>query len=228
LSAEEERDLLPPFYSAFSMVRFVLFSLSLMLGAAGAVIAASDNPPAKADSSRSDSPKDPTSGDYVLQPQDLIRIQIFQEPDLNRELRISQEGKIELPLIRSVDLKNKTVREAEEIIRRLYDADYLVNPQVNLTVLEYAPRSVYVNGSVSNQGVIDFPKEGGLTLLAAISRAGGFTRLANRKAVTLKRTVGDDKSETYRIDVDELMKGSSTETWPLQPGDVITVPEKIL
>lgn len=204
-----------------------MFRLALLCGLfaltpVARLCAASDT--ARADAAKSEA----TSGDYVLQPQDLIRIQIFQEPELSRELRISQEGKVELPLIRAVDLKNKTVQQAEQLIRQLYDADYLVNPQVNLTVVEYAPRSVDISGAVSTQGVIYFPKEEGMTLLGAISRAGGFTRLANKKAVTLKRTLPDGKVETYKIDVDELMKGGTTETWPLQPGDVITVPERIL
>lgn len=168
------------------------------------------------------------SGDYVLQPQDFIRIQIFQEKDLDRELRISQEGMVELPLIRAVDLKNKTVRQAEQMIRKLYDADYLVNPQINITVLEYAPRSVYVGGSVNKQGVVYFPKEEGLTLIGAISRADGFSRLANKKKVTLKRTLPDGTPKTFEIDANALEKGETSETWPLEPGDVITVPERIL
>lgn len=167
-------------------------------------------------------------GNYVLQPQDLIRVEVFQEEDLKRELRISQECTISLPLIGNLDLKNKTVRQAEDMIRKLYDGDYLVNPQINLTVLEYAPRSVQVLGQVNNQGVVFFPKEERLTLLKAISLAGGFTRLANKKQVTLKRALPDGRVETNRIDADELTKGESSETWPLQPGDVINVPEKII
>lgn len=168
------------------------------------------------------------AGDYVLQPQDLVRVQVFQEPDLERELRISQEASIALPLVGTVDVRNKTVRQAEELIRKLYDADYLVNPQVNLTVLEYAPRSVDVVGAVNTPGVVYFPKEEGLTLIGAISRAGSFNRLANKKQITLKRTSPDGQTETYRIDVDELMRGETADKWHLQPGDVITVPERIL
>jgi protein involved in polysaccharide export with SLBB domain len=58
----------------------------------------------------------------VLQASDLIRVQIFQEDDLNREVRISQENTVKLPLIDTVSLKDKTVRQAEEYIRDLYGA----------------------------------------------------------------------------------------------------------
>src|SRR5512145_158837 len=80
--------------------------------------------------------------DYVLRPSDLVKVQIFQEPDLEREVRITQENTITLPLIGSVDVKDRTVRQTEEIIRALYDKDYLVNPQINLTVLEYSESTV--------------------------------------------------------------------------------------
>jgi polysaccharide export outer membrane protein len=87
---------------------------------------------------------------------------------------------------------------------------------------------VFVSGSVGLQGVVPFPREQGLTLIDAISRAGGFSRLADKKHVTLKRTNADGKPETFTINAEDLAKGDTTETWPLQPNDVITVPERIL
>ncbi len=186
--------------------------------------------PAKSDASRNDASKNDLSTklDYVLQPSDLIRVQVFQEEDLNREVRISQENSVNLPLIGNVDLSGKTARQAEEMIRALYERDYLVHPQVNLIVVEYVPRNVFVLGSVSKPGVVLFPREQGLTLLDAISRAESFNRLADKKHVTLKRTYPDGRTETFTINAEDLAKGDTTETWPLQPNDVITVPERIL
>ena len=65
-------------------------------------------------------------------------------------------------------------------------------------------------------------------MIDAISRAGSFNRLADKKRVTLKRAKPDGSTETRIINVEELMKGETNETWPLQPGDVINVPEKLL
>lgn len=207
--------------------RFTLFVSSLALVSLSAAIAAE---PTKAEASRADAAKAEAPGklDYVLQPSDLIRIQVFQEEDLNREVRISQECSVNLPLIGNVDLTGKTARQAEEVIRGLLERDYLVHPQVNLIVVEYVPRNVLVSGSVAAQGVVPFPREQGLTLIDAISRAGGFTRLADKKRVTLKRANAEGKSETFTINAEELMKGDTNATWPLQPNDVITVPERIL
>ena len=169
-----------------------------------------------------------SSSDYVIQPSDLISVQIFQEEDLKRDVRVSQEYSITLPLIGKVYVKGKTVHQAESMIRELYDHDYLVNPQVNLVVVDYAKRSVNILGAVGSPGVVLFPQEQGLTLVDAISRAGGFNRLADRKKVKLTRTNSDGKAETYMIDVDALIVGKSSNQWLLLVNDVIYVPESIL
>jgi len=168
------------------------------------------------------------STDYVMQPSDLIRVMVFQEPDLTREVRITQEYSITLPLIGTIDLRNKTVRQAEEIIRSLYDKDYLVNPQINLTVLEYTQRTVKVLGAVNQPGAIVFPPEQKMGLLEAIARAGGFSRIAERRKVRLSRTLDDGKTENYVINADEMIQGASAQQWLLTKGDVIFVPERIL
>lgn len=166
--------------------------------------------------------------DYVLQASDLLRVQVFQEDDLTREVRVSQEFSIVLPMIGSVDLRGKTLRQAEEVIRDRYDRDYLVNPQVNVIVLEYAKRTVNVMGSVNQPGAVLFPEEQELTLLDAISRAGGFNRLADRKRVKLSRTLPDGRTESTEVNTDDLIKSGNTKTFVLQRDDVIFVPERVL
>ena len=166
--------------------------------------------------------------DFVLQPSDLLSVQVFQEEDLKREVRVSQEYSITLPLIGKVDVKGKSVRQAESLIRDLYDRDYLVNPQVNVVVIEYAKRSMNVIGSVNQPGAVLFPQEQGLTLLDAVSRAGGFSRLADRKHIKLTRTNADGKAETFIINADDLISGTSSNAWLLLVNDIVYVPERIL
>lgn len=166
--------------------------------------------------------------DYTLQPLDLLRIMVFQEPDLERQVRISQEYTVNLPLIGSVDLTGKSVRQAEELIRSRYDADYLKNPQITITVLEYTQRTVQVLGAVNQPGAIAFTPEQEMTIVEAIAKAGGQARIADIRRVRLTRQSPDGKTETYTINLDDLMKGSTTEKWTLQKGDVIFVPERIL
>lgn len=166
-----------------------------------------------------------------MQPLDLLQIRVFQEPEMDREVRMSRESAVFLPLIGRVSLQGKTIREAEEYVRDLYDRDYLVNPQVNLTVLEYARRTVNVLGSVATPGEIEFPREEGLTLLDAISRAGGFTRLADRKKVRLTRqsdSAEEGEAENHIINADDIIDGDSSKQWALETGDLIFVPERFL
>jgi polysaccharide export outer membrane protein len=172
-----------------------------------------------------------TKADYVLQPQDVIKVQVFQEEDINKqgdEISLSQESTVTLPLIGTISLKGKSVRQAEEMIRTLYDKDFIVNPQVTVTVVKYAERSVNVIGSVTNQGRIKFPQEGNLTIVDAISLAGGLTRLADLKHVKLTRKNANGESEVTIIDVDSMTKTGGKDSVQLQPDDVIYVPERIL
>ncbi len=158
---------------------------------------------------------------------DLLQVRIFQEEDLTREVSVSQNQTITLPLIGTLDVKGRTVRETEALIRELYDKDFLVNPQVNLTVIRYAERTVNILGSVNSPGPVVFPQEKGLTLLEAIARAGGFNRLANKNKIRLTRTSLDGEKTTYTIDADQLIKGRGDSSWSLQINDVIFVPESI-
>ena len=165
---------------------------------------------------------------YVLQPSDVIKVQVFQEDDLTREVRLSQESTVSLPMIGTINLKGKTLSEAQELIRSLYDRDFLVNPQVTVFIFEYSKRSVNVLGSVNSPGVVVFPQETGLTLLDAIARAGGFSRLADKKRLKLTRISADGKPEIYTINADEIMQGVTSESWVLLKDDVISVPERVL
>lgn len=169
-----------------------------------------------------------SSDDYVLQPLDLLQVRVFQELDMDREVRISHDYAVSLPLIGRVDLRGLTVRDAEARIRDLYDRDYLVNPQINITVLQYARRTVNVLGAVVSAGEIEFPREEGLNLLDAIARAGGFTRLADRRRIRLTRRAEGGELVNYVINADELIDGNSSQVWTLQNNDLIFVTERLL
>ena len=165
---------------------------------------------------------------HKLQPMDLIKLQVFQEADLDRDLRVSQDHKIVLPLIGAVDVKNRTVRETEIFITELYRRDYLVNPQINITVLEYSQRTVTVLGAVNSPGAVLIPPERTMTFLDAIARSGGFSRLANRKNVSLTRNLPDGQTANFTINADQMMAGDTANQWTVKDGDIISVPERLL
>ena len=165
---------------------------------------------------------------YVLRPMDLVKVQVFHEPELDRELRVSQDYTIVMPLIGVVDVRKCTVRKAELLITDLYARGYLVNPQINLTVVEYNQRTVNVFGAVNTPGPVLIPLEKSFTLLDAIARSGGFSRLANRAKVSLTRTTADGETENYTINADQLVAGDAANRWVVQDGDVIFIPERML
>ncbi len=198
-----------------------IFGLALTLGWFSAT-AQDINPP-----SASSKPQG-VSDDYILQPLDLLQIRVFQEPEMDREVRMSREAAVMLPLVGRISLAGRTIRQAEEYVQELYDRDFLVNPQINITVLEYARRTVNVLGSVGSPGEIEFPREEGLTLLDAVSRAGGFTRLADRRKIRLTRQTDSGETENFIVNADDMIEGDSSEQWYLQTGDLIFVTERFL
>ena len=165
--------------------------------------------------------------DYLLRPADILQVKVFQEDDLTREVSVSREFELSLPLIGTVNVRNRSVRQVEELIRQLYDRDYLVNPQVSVIVLKYAERAVNVIGSVNAPQAVEFPAERGLTLLEAITRAGGFSRLADKKNVKIIRTDEKGVASTFTINTEKLMDANTANQWSLQVDDVIQVPERI-
>jgi len=168
------------------------------------------------------------SKDYVLEPGDVVGVKVFQEPDLDRELRVSQEGDVYFPLIGKIEATGRTLAAIEQAVRDAYDRDYLVNPQISIVVLKYQIRTVNVLGAVNSPQAVEYPPEQRLTLLDAISRAGGFNRLADRRRVRLTRTLYDGRVENTVINADEMMSGMAKDPLVLKKDDVVFVPERVL
>lgn len=166
--------------------------------------------------------------DYTLEPGDVVGVKVFQEPDLDRELRVSQEGDLYFPLIGKIEVQGRTLAAIEQIVREAYDRDYLVNPQINIVILKYQVRTVNVLGAVNQPQAVEYPPEQRLTILDAISRAGGFNRLADRRHVRLTRTLPDGRTENTTVNADELMAGVPKDPLVLKKDDIIFVPERVL
>ena len=169
--------------------------------------------------------------DYMLQPLDVLKIFVFQHDDINKQteaVRVSDEYTVNLPLVNTIKLRGKTARQAEEIIRAAYDKDFLVNPQVSVIIVKYAERSVNVIGAVQKADRVLFPQEKGLTIIEAITLAGGHSRLADLRKVKLTRKKENGETVVEEIDVDALMKRGGRDSIQLQADDVIFVPERIL
>jgi polysaccharide biosynthesis/export protein len=171
---------------------------------------------------------------YKLTNADRLRVVVYGEPDLTAISRIDARGNVNLYLVGDVRVADCTVNEAQKIIETAYrDGRFLRSPQVTISVEDYAPRTVTVDGQVKSPGSIPLPTESTLTVYQAIIRAGGFTDVAKGSGVTVTRILPDGTKKTFTIDVNSLIKGKEQsrekdDTLLLEPGDIIYVPERII
>ena len=162
---------------------------------------------------------------YQISPSDGVEIKVYQEEDLFTKGRIASDGSIVFPLIGVIKIGGKTVEQAAGMIKDLLAKDYLVNPQVSVTVVEYSKRRFTVLGQVARPGPYDFPNEGNVDLVEAIGMAGGATRIASSKA-TISR-LKDGKKEVIRLDYKAMSKNKNATRFEILPDDTITVEESI-
>lgn len=146
---------------------------------------------------------------YKLASGDVIRIHVFSEPDLSfEELRLTDAGTFSYPFIGEVRAKGKTAAEIEKILVEKLQGDFLVDPRISISVLEY--REFFISGEVKQPGGYKF--QPGLTLRRAIALAGGLTERASTNRITLIRDNDDDRKPA-RADLDT----------PVMPGDSINI-----
>jgi polysaccharide export outer membrane protein len=167
-----------------------------------------------------------SESNYVLSANDLVKLTVFQENDLETTVRVSKDGTVTFPLIGPVKIGGKSPQDAAKLVRDLLAKDYLVNPQVNLTVMEYSKRRFTVLGQVQRPGAYDMPDRDTINLLQAIGMAGGYTRIADPGKINLKRTV-NGKESMMKLNAKRMASGDSTSGFEIQPGDIITVGESI-
>ena len=171
---------------------------------------------------------------YTLVTTDRLRIAVFQEDDLSSIVRIDANGDVNLPLVGEVKVAGLTVSQAQKAIEDAYrNGLYLRNPQVTITVEEYASREVSIEGQVRNPGRYPLPIESTMTVVDLVIKAGGLTDIAKGTAVTITRTSPEGKKTTHTVDVESIIKGKkpakpNDSSLQLQPGDIVYVPESII
>lgn len=169
--------------------------------------------------------------DPMLLPGDLLVITVFRQPDLERELRIPQDGKITFPLIGPVPAGGKTQAELERAIRQKLEADYLREASVTVTVKEYAKRRVFVVGGVTKPDGYEIPPHSRITILQLVAAAGGFTDRAYKEYVQIVRRRPGDEREVIRLSLVEverqIAKGEPGADLELWPDDLVVIPSAL-
>jgi len=155
---------------------------------------------------------------------DVFTMEIVGEKDLPREYQIASDGSVDLPYLHTVSVAGLEPQEIARLVRKLLiEHGILSDPSVVVQVKEYNSRRVTILGQVSKPGT--FPYTSGLTLIQAISQAGGLTGIANLDRVNLTRRA-EGGSRTVVISIGTIMEGRSADI-PLQSGDRIFVHERL-
>lgn len=159
--------------------------------------------------------------EYFIGQGDVLEIITWKEPELSREVKVRQDGKITFPLLddiqaegrRPVDVKN-------EIQERL--AEFVKIPSITVTVKETGSQKIYILGEVQKKGEYLLTKE--ITMLQAVAMAGGFTEWASKKEILLiRRKEGENK--IIRLNYQEIIEGENPgQNVPLKANDTIIVP----
>ena len=165
---------------------------------------------------------------YVLKSSDVIQIEVYQEKDLDKSVRIEGDGTVALALIGKVKVAGMTVAEAQSLVTDLYNRDYLVDPQISVLVVSFSPKVIRILGSVNRPGVVNIPPDRDLTLTEAIAGVNGVSRLGNPKALKIKRVDEDGRARQMEVNFSKIVTDPDVKDIILKEGDTIWVPERII
>lgn len=159
-----------------------------------------------------------TSDEYIIAPQDVLQVTVFQVPDLSKSVQVNGNGYVTLPLIGQIHLSGKSVEQAQQEIAEKLGKKYIRSPQVTVLVTKSGQR-VTVNGSVKAPAVLTI--DGKLTLSQAIAATGGLGELANSNRIHVARVSNEQVKDTI-FDLDQIQSGAVADP-TLQGGDIVVV-----
>jgi protein involved in polysaccharide export with SLBB domain len=162
-------------------------------------------------------PMEVTSG---LTPGDVFELEVAGQEQLSGTYEVQEDGTIMVPLLGPVDVRGKTKAEAAQLLEQRLGDGYLRDPHVRLVMTERENLEVSVLGQVQRPGT--FPYAEKMTLVQAISEAGGLNELAQTRRIKLTRK-GPDGDGTYDVSIKAITEGRAPDIL-LQPGDIIYVP----
>ncbi len=165
----------------------------------------------------------PPASDAAMGPGDLFDVRVFDEPTLSANYEVAQDGTINFPLIGLVTVQGKTPPQIEKEIEQRLSDGYIKQPSVSVRVTEYRSRKVSVFGQVKAPGTFVYTEN--MSVVEAITRAGGFTGMARKNGVRVTR-IHEGETERIIVAVEDIGQGRAP-NFVLRPGDVVFVPERL-
>ena len=176
-----------------------------------------------------------SSKDYRIGPDDLIEVTVFEDEKLNKVVRVSSQGNVNLPLIGILRVRGLTGSEMEKEIRDLLAEKYLQDPHVSVFIKEYHNQRISMLGAVTKPGVYDVTGE--KTVLDLLSLAGGIRDDAGKMLFLIRPPKMDEDAakkgkepeaataKTFTAELEELLiKGNLNLNFALEHGDVVNIP----
>jgi protein involved in polysaccharide export with SLBB domain len=155
---------------------------------------------------------------------DVFELRIVGEDKLPSTFTVAPDGTVDIPYIKRLKIAGLEPQEVAELVRaKLMEGQILTDPSVSVSIKEYNSKRVEVLGEVQKPGSL--PLQPGMTLLRAISMAGGFNSIANKGKVTIRRKV-DGKTKAATVSVDDIMDNKIPDV-SLQAGDSINVEQRV-
>ena|SRR5882757_536568 len=154
---------------------------------------------------------------------DVFEVRVFGESELSGTYRVSSEGTIDFPLGGRIHVAGLRIDELQATLVQKLKSGYLNDPQVSVMIRSWNSRKISVLGQVQKPGSVDFFPN--MTIVDAIALAGGFTPIADKNTVTLRREASG-KVVTEVFPVADISEGRSPNI-PVLPGDVIVVEERL-
>jgi len=162
------------------------------------------------------------SQEYVVGERDVLKITVYDNPDLTTVAKVNEEGTIFFPFLGEVKVKGLTTSQIAAKITSLLSEGYIVSPQVNVYVEQFRSLKVILVGEIGRPGLFELPV--GTTLLELLLRAGPVTPNAGDEAIIKRKSPQGEQSIT--VDLGKLLeKGDTTVDQPLQDGDTIYIPK---
>ena len=210
----------------------ILLAIAGVWGLSAAMVSAQNKPEASqptqtasakpaADRPESVNPPLKVGKDYVIGADDVLDVSVWKEQELTRTLQVRPDGKISMPLLGDVQAAGFTPAQlAQTVSERL--KKYLTAPQVTVILTQINSQRVYVTGEVTRPGA--YPVLPGMTILQAITSAGGLTQFANTKKIFLMRDENHVQTK-YPFSYKEVLDGrKADENLTVKAGDTIVVP----
>ncbi|HEV7676303.1 MAG TPA: polysaccharide biosynthesis/export family protein [Candidatus Angelobacter sp.] len=158
---------------------------------------------------------------YIVGDSDIIRVNVWKEPEVSQTVVVRTDGNISLPLINEVRVSGMTPLQIQDMVAEKLKG-FLNSPQVTVTVIEIRSKRAFITGEVARPGTYSLNAQ--TSVLQLIAQAGGFTPFARKDSIVVLRTE-EGRQSRLKFKYKEVVQGKKTEqNITLHPGDTVVVP----